>query len=82
MLKTCERCGNEFEGRWNQKYCKDCRVEAYRESRNLRRRRARQKKHSKESHLIEHVKAAKAAGMSYGKYMAMLKQKEYEGEKQ
>ena len=71
MLKPCERCSNEFDGRWNQKYCNDCRMEAYSEGSKQRRRRARRKKGHKESHLIDHAQAARAAGMSYGKYMAM-----------
>ena len=72
MLKPCERCGNEFDGRWNQKYCNDCRAEAYRDGSKQRRQRTIKKKGHKESHLTDRAKAAKAAGMSYGQYVAML----------
>ena len=82
--KRCARCGVVLEKRrTNQKYCDDCRAAARREqeaARRLKRREGRRigelsKKKKKKPRVsqIENLNAAaRKAGMSYGKYVAML----------
>ncbi len=69
MIKNCAVCGKEFDGWGSQKYCcKTC----YTEGRRVSRRRLKKKKERRRNNmgLMERVKAAKEAGVSYGQYVA------------
>ena len=62
--KICEICGCEFSAMTlGQKYCRDCHEELYRS--------IKPEKHKRNPNqwLIDEVKAAAKAGLSYGNYM-------------
>lgn len=60
-LKVCKKCGAEFTAEHNaQKYCPECR------------RRAAAKRGAKKQSLSSLNEAARAAGMSYGQYVASM----------
>lgn len=72
---TCEMCGKQFESLgWRVKYCSECRSEVGKirtKQRNQRQREAsRQPVTHKAEGLIQASMAAKAAGMTYGQYVA------------
>lgn len=81
--KKCERCGDEISVLWmRQKYCKACAeivkqeknhitTAASNEKRKAQREEARTKKPHK-SQIDDIARKARAAGMSYGRYVAML----------
>ena len=73
----CEICGETFLSyRCNIKYCSDeCRNRAKREYPSVRRQRGEVT--SPSSTLAETNQAARDAGMSYGRYVAMLWLKEH-----
>ena len=81
VTMTCKRCGELMTVNHNRKYCDKCRVELQREQiRNYRQRertlnevnkKPPVKKEKHVSKLAELELAARAAGMSYGKYVAM-----------
>lgn len=50
MIKQCARCGTNFDGRGNVKYCSACRPEVYRE----KQKRARDRHRAKDPALIKH----------------------------
>lgn len=63
VIKTCEICGCEFNTLTaGQKYCRDCHEELYRS--------IKPEKHTRNPNqrLIDEVKAATKAGLSYGNY--------------
>lgn len=76
----CVRCGTlikAFPG--NRKYCEDCRLEVRRELDRQRKKVENEKtknpkppKKKNQSRIDELAKAARAAGISYGRYKAML----------
>lgn len=74
--KKCELCGTEFLTNYAQKrYCSDaCRAEAKR-TQSLHYKEQKKKK-KKESSFVEINRKAREAGMSYGKYVAMLHMEE------
>ena len=86
-VKRCARCGVVLENRRsNQKYCDDCRAAAKFEKEAARKRRQREgwrtdelpekkKKKPRVSQIEKLNAAARKAGMSYGKYVAMLAMK-------
>ena len=81
VTMTCKRCGELMTVNHNRKYCDKCRKEIKREHIRDYRQRERTlnevnkkppvKKEKHVSKLAELELAARAAGMSYGKYMAM-----------
>lgn len=85
--KRCARCGVVLEERRsNRKYCDDCRTLAKREQEAAKRRRQREgwrtgdlpekkKKTPRVSQIVNLNEAARKAGMSYGRYVAMLAMK-------
>ena len=82
MKRSCGVCGNEFDGYRNEKYCPTCKAEGKKlcsmcgeviqvaKSRYYcpECERVLRKKQNAAA-----AKAAKAAGMSYGKYTAMMR---------
>ena len=83
--KLCARCGVVLE-KQNRKYCDDCRAAAKREQEAAKRRRQREgwrtgdlpekkKKKPRVSQIENLNAAARKAGMSYGKYVAMMAMK-------
>ena len=82
--RRCARCGVVLEKRrGNQKYCDDCRAAARREQDAARKQKQREgwrtgelpekkKKKPRVSQIENLNAAARKAGMSYGKYVAML----------
>ena len=83
--KRCARCGVVLE-KQNRKYCDDCRAIARNEQEAAKRRRQREgwrtgdlpekkKKKPRVSQIENLNAAARQAGMSYGKYVAMLAMK-------
>lgn len=82
-IGICFKCGVKFERKsGTAKFCPDCRKEAERERNRRYKRKVRAKiKREKEdtpskpkhkSQIDSIIKAAKAAGVSYGKYKAMV----------
>ena len=66
--KICEICGCEFKPlTLVQKYCSDCHEELYRSIK------PEQPKRNPNQRLIDEVKAAAKAGLSYGNYMGRKK---------
>lgn len=76
-LKTCIRCGREFKPASNaQKYCRVCASEMYWPAKKI--------EEEKEKSIGRLNEQARAAGMSYGQYVALLqtkKRKEQNNEK-
>ena len=81
VTMTCKRCGELMTVNHNRKYCDKCRKEIQREHMAEFHQREREqiaadkqvpaKKKKHISRLAELELAARAVGMSYGKYMAM-----------
>ena len=62
-IKECEICGLEFRAlTLGQKYCSECNEEMYKSIK------PEQPKRNPNQRLIDEVKAATKAGLSYGKY--------------
>ena len=85
-IVMCDRCGKTFSGRRNgQKYvyCPDCK-KIIAESKDIERRNKEyeitHKWSRKEDCIADNASKAKAMGMSYGKYMALMSQLEYKRE--
>ena len=88
--KTCERCGVEISVLWmRQKYCDDCAKGVKREMNSAstksanekRKAKAAEKREKKKPHVSridDILQAARKAGMSYGRYVAMIAMKKEE----
>lgn len=83
--KPCAICGKVVPMRGPQKYCPECaalvmsskKKQTYEERRCEIRREAHIKKYEESKRkLVQTNDAARAAGMTYGQYMAMLRMKE------
>lgn len=65
-IKECEICGCEFKAfTFGQKYCNDCNYGLFKSIKNEEKQ---QPKRNPNQRLIDEVKAATKAGLSYGKY--------------
>ena len=65
VIKTCEMCGVEFEAPNKMyKYCNDCNVDCFKSLRSDE----KPKKKNPNQRLIDDVKAATKAGLSYGNF--------------
>lgn len=92
-MKECKNCGNPFEPKNQQQMycCEKCRLSARRDTyqrkylRKCRQKKLeaetneRKKKAEKQNLLAEMNRLAKAAGMSYGQYMAVLRMQRMRG---
>jgi uncharacterized Zn finger protein (UPF0148 family) len=67
-IKDCEICGLAFKAlTLGQKYCPECSNEMYKSSAGSNEEKAKPKKNPNQK-LIDEVKAAAKAGLSYGNY--------------
>ncbi len=78
MIYICEVCGKPFETIWPQaKYCSDeCRIKVEKEreaKRERHRTRVKPSCTSDNQTIIEIMREANKAGMSYGQYVSKLK---------
>lgn len=72
MIKKCEICGNEFSTRYSRQKC--CSVTCGNEAkkRNAKENARKKAEQAEKKHTLEEInRMARAAGMSYGKYVAM-----------
>lgn len=74
MIKTCERCGKEFDGQFNRKYCSDeCfkahrredRLRRYRENAEAEREQARQRYYGRHEPKPPRIKACELCGIEF-----------------
>ena len=74
MIKTCERCGKEFDGQFNRKYCSDeCfkahrredRLRRYRENVEAEREQARQRYYGRHEPKPPRIKACEHCGAEF-----------------
>ena len=82
-LKKCDHCGKEYAAKnWKQRFCcKECQVTYYRQDNYASLKveaKSLQKRKSKIAHssIAEIALEAQNHGMSYGKYLAMIAEKE------
>lgn len=74
VSKTCKNCGRKFIGQPRSLYCQECKTVLGKEMRGNNTAKARLLRKMKAIHdkscLAENERAARAAGMTYGQYMA------------
>lgn len=79
--RPCARCGEMMIHAWcSQRYCADCAVKVHKENDENARIRARTKRVAEKAKTLAGIaRAASAAGMSYGMYVAMYEPRKESG---
>ena len=71
--KLCSMCGKVIQAAKNRYYCPECERVRWHQNHEQTAKKAKAEARTARPTIDEKAKAAKAAGMSYGKYTAMMR---------
>lgn len=71
--KLCSMCGKVIQAAKNRYYCPECESVRWHQNHEQTAKKAKEEVRTAPLTIDEKAKAAKAAGMSYGKYTAMMR---------